>query len=77
MRWGDDQAQRDGMARYGLGMPRTREPVGEEVVAKPQLPRREKPIPDVVCREEIDRLEAVMVHERDKLIIRTFAAGLV
>ncbi len=46
---------------------------GETVVAKPQLPRREKPIRDVLSREEIARLEAVMVQERDKLIIRIFA----
>lgn len=45
---------------------------GEEVQARPQLPRREKPIRDVLSREEIDRLEAAMPNERDKLIIRVF-----
>lgn len=45
---------------------------GEEVLGRPQLPRREKPIKDVLSREEIDRLEAVMPAERDKLIIRIF-----
>jgi len=45
---------------------------GEEVVAKPQLPRREKPIRDVLNREEIDRMEQVMPSERDKLIVRVF-----
>jgi site-specific recombinase XerD len=45
---------------------------GETVVAKPQLPRREKPIRDVLSRDEIDQLERVMPNERDKLIIRIF-----
>ncbi len=45
---------------------------GETVVAKPQLPRREKPVRDVLSREEIDQLERVMPNERDKLIIRIF-----
>jgi integrase/recombinase XerD len=46
---------------------------GEEVLARPQLPRREKPIRDVLTREEIDALERVLPNERDKLIIRIFA----
>jgi integrase/recombinase XerD len=46
---------------------------GEEVLARPQLPRREKPVRDVLSREEIDQLERVMVSERDKLIIRIFS----
>jgi integrase len=45
---------------------------GEAVLARPQLPRREKPMRDVLSREEIDRLEGVMPAERDKLIIRIF-----
>jgi integrase len=45
---------------------------GEEVHGKPQLPRREKPVKDVLSREEIDRMEAVMASERDKLIVRIF-----
>lgn len=45
---------------------------GEVVQARPQLPRREKPIRDVLSREEIDRLEAAVPNERDKLIIRIF-----
>jgi integrase/recombinase XerD len=45
---------------------------GEDVLARPQLPRREKPVRDVLSRQEIDRLESVMVNERDKLIIRIF-----
>jgi integrase/recombinase XerD len=45
---------------------------GEDVQAKPQLPRRSKPIRDVLTREEIDRLEQVVPAERDKLIIRIF-----
>ena len=47
--------------------------VGEEVAAKPQLPRRSKPIRDVLSREEIERLEAALLSERDRLIIRIFA----
>ncbi|MHB8438515.1 MAG: tyrosine-type recombinase/integrase [Acidimicrobiales bacterium] len=46
--------------------------VGEEVTAKPQLPRCSKPIRDVLTRDEIDELERVMPTERDKLIIRIF-----
>jgi integrase/recombinase XerD len=46
---------------------------GEEVKAKPQLPRREKPIRDVLSRDELARLEEAMVNERDRLIIRVFA----
>jgi integrase/recombinase XerD len=46
---------------------------GETVSAKPQLPRREKPIRDVLSRDEIDRLERAVPNERDKLIIRLFS----
>jgi integrase/recombinase XerD len=46
---------------------------GEEVLARPQLPRREKPIRDVLTREEIEQLEGVMANEHDKLIIRIFS----
>jgi integrase len=46
---------------------------GEEVLSRPQLPRREKPIRDVLSRDEIDLLEGAMANERDKLIIRIFA----
>ena len=35
-------------------------------------PRRSKPVRDVLSRAEIDELERVMPHERDKLIIRIF-----
>ena len=45
---------------------------GEPVSARPQLPRREKPIRDVLSRAEIDRLERVMPNERDRLIVRIF-----
>jgi len=44
----------------------------EEITARPQLPRREKPIRDVLSRAEIDELERVVPTERDKLIIRIF-----
>jgi integrase/recombinase XerD len=47
--------------------------VGEEVSAKPQLPRRSKPIRDVLSRDEIDEMERARLTERDKLIIRVFA----
>jgi integrase/recombinase XerD len=46
---------------------------GEEVQARPQLPRREKPIRDVLTREEINALERAVANERDKLIVRVFA----
>ena len=46
---------------------------GEDVKAKPQVPRRERPIRDVLSRAELDELERAMPHERDKLIIRIFA----
>jgi len=46
---------------------------GEQVSAKPQLPRREKPVRDVLSRAEVDLLERSVMSERDKLIIRIFA----
>jgi integrase/recombinase XerD len=46
---------------------------GEAVKARPQLPRRERPIRDVLSRAELDQLELAMPRERDKLIIRIFA----
>jgi integrase/recombinase XerD len=46
---------------------------GEAVVAKPQLPRRERQVRDVLTRDEIDQLERAAVSERDQLIIRIFA----
>jgi integrase/recombinase XerD len=46
--------------------------VGEEVKAKPQLPRTSAPLRDVLTREEIDLLERVVQTERDKVIIRVF-----
>jgi site-specific recombinase XerD len=46
---------------------------GEDVTAKPQLPRREHQVRDVLSREELDLLEAAMPGERDKVIIRVFA----
>jgi integrase/recombinase XerD len=46
---------------------------GETVTAKPQLPRRERQVRDVLSREELDRLEAAMPTERDRLILRIFA----
>jgi integrase/recombinase XerD len=45
---------------------------GEDVKAKPQLPRVSKPLRDVLTREEIDLLEKATPAERDKLIIRIF-----
>jgi integrase/recombinase XerD len=47
--------------------------VGEDVQAKPQLPRRSKPVRDALTRDEIDRMERAMLRERDKLIIRVLA----
>jgi site-specific recombinase XerD len=46
---------------------------GELVAGQPQLPRRPKPIRDVLSRQEIECLEQALVHERDKVIIRIFA----
>ena len=46
---------------------------GEEVKAKPQTPRRERQLRDVLSRQELDLLEESMPSERDKLIIRIFA----
>ncbi len=45
---------------------------GEVVTAKPQLPRRERRIRDVLSRDEIDQLERAAATERDQLIIRIF-----
>ena len=45
---------------------------GEDVRAKPQLPRCSKPLRDVLSRSEIELLENVVSSERDKLIIRIF-----
>jgi len=44
--------------------------VGEDVRAKPQLPRCTKPIRDVLSRDEIDAMEKAVSSERDKLLIR-------
>lgn len=44
--------------------------VGEEVKAKPQLPRATKPVRDILSRDEIDTMERVVLTERDKLIVR-------
>ena len=44
--------------------------VGEEVRAKPQLPRVTKPVRDVLSRDEIDAMEKAVSAERDKLIVR-------
>ena len=45
---------------------------GEDVRAKPQLPRCEDVPRDVLSREEIDQLEKAKPAERDKLIVRIF-----
>jgi integrase/recombinase XerD len=47
--------------------------VGEDVKAKPQMPRRERRTRDVLSREEFALLKEAMPSERDKLIIRIFA----
>jgi integrase/recombinase XerD len=46
--------------------------VGEEVKAKPQLPRTSPPLREVLSRQEIDLMEGAAPTERDKLIIRIF-----
>jgi integrase/recombinase XerD len=45
---------------------------GEDVKAKPQLPRKPTLVRDVLSRDEIDLLEAAVLSERDKLIVRVF-----
>ena len=45
---------------------------GEQVQAKPQLPRRPALIKEVLSRDEIDRMERAVKTERDKVIIRIF-----
>jgi len=47
--------------------------VGEDVKAKPALPRRPTLIRDVLSREELDLLERAALNERDRVIIRIFA----
>lgn len=46
---------------------------GEAVIARPQLPRRGRPIREVLSRAELDQLERAMPEERDRVIIRIFA----
>jgi integrase/recombinase XerD len=45
---------------------------GEDVTAKPQLPKLSLPLRDTLTREELDLMERVVDSERDKLIIRIF-----
>jgi len=46
--------------------------VGEDVKAKPQLPRLPKPLHEVLSRDEIVSMENALPSERNKLIIRIF-----
>lgn len=46
--------------------------VGEDVAAKPQLPKLTMPLRETLTRDEIDLMERVVPTERDKLIIRIF-----
>jgi integrase/recombinase XerD len=46
---------------------------GEDVQAKPEIPRVGKRIRDVLSRDEIAQIESAANSERDKLIIRLFA----
>jgi integrase/recombinase XerD len=46
--------------------------VGEDVSAKPQLPRLTMPHRDTLSRDEIDLMERSVASERDKLIVRIF-----
>jgi site-specific recombinase XerD len=46
--------------------------LGEDVAAKPQLPKLTMPLRETLTRDEIDLLERVVANERDKLIIRIF-----
>lgn len=47
--------------------------VGEDVQARPQLPRTEKPVRETITRQDIDKMELSLPTERDRLIIRLFA----
>ncbi|MHB8572616.1 MAG: tyrosine-type recombinase/integrase [Candidatus Dormibacteria bacterium] len=46
---------------------------GEEVLAKPQLPKLGRKVIDVLSRDEIDKLEDHCQNERDRLIVRLMA----
>jgi integrase/recombinase XerD len=46
--------------------------MGEDVPAKPQLPKLSLPMRETLTRDEIDLMERVVDSERDKLIIRVF-----
>ena len=45
---------------------------GEDVKAKPQLPRKPQLVRDVLSRAEIEQMEHSLTNERDKLIVRVF-----
>jgi integrase/recombinase XerD len=45
---------------------------GEQVHAKPQLPKRPRLHKDALSREQIQRMEDALPSERDKLIVRLF-----
>lgn len=53
-------------------MPTWAASVGEEVKAKPQLPRTGHPAWEVFTRDEIDRMERAMPTERHRIIICIF-----
>jgi len=46
--------------------------MGEDVRAKPQLPKLSMPLRETLTRDEVDLMEKVLDSERDKLIIRIF-----
>jgi site-specific recombinase XerD len=46
--------------------------VGEEIAAKPQLPKLSLPLRETLSRDEIDAMEKGVTSERDKLVIRIF-----
>ena len=46
---------------------------GEQVKGQPQLPRRPKPLRDVLSRDKIDRLEKALPTDRDRVLLRVFA----
>jgi integrase/recombinase XerD len=46
---------------------------GEAIEGQPQLPRRPKPVRNILTRDELDSLERAVPEERDKLVIRLFA----
>lgn len=59
--------------RVFLGWAGSAEGGGSTVGASPKLPKRQKPLIDVLTRDEIQSMENAAATERDKLIVRILA----